>query len=428
MSPANPLSALRRSFERRFPPRAVNFWCHVTEGAFASFGFELTSAAVTFPVIAQALGASSTQFGLLSAIGGLSFLAPLFLARRVERARHKKRLVLLLGLGQRAPYLLVPALLLLLGRRAPTACLFSIAVVNLLAALAVSVLVPPWMDLLAETVDKTRVGRLFGYRNTFSSLMGVAAGPVSALIVASLAFPGNFAAVYLAALVAVSLSWAIFAMVDEIPEEAVETAQPSGLSYYLELAGRMWRDRPYLWFLAYQLVSRVGFLAVPFYTFVAKKYHGVSASFAMGWLITTTHVARIIGNIPLARLAERVGYKRVIQLGTVLQAAAALLAAWAPSGGWFVPVAFLSALGLTAKTVAGAPFMMTVSPTGRRIGYMSLSSLLVAPVGIVLASVAGAAIDRLGHGVVFTLAALLLVGSCAVLEQSRPQAAPGTAT
>lgn len=44
--------ALRRRFERYLPAPVVNLWCHILEGAFASFGGELIETGVVLSVLA----------------------------------------------------------------------------------------------------------------------------------------------------------------------------------------------------------------------------------------------------------------------------------------------------------------------------------------------------------------------------------------
>ena len=127
--------ALRRRMDGWVGAGTGNFWCHVLEGACASFGMELVASGVVFPVLAAALGASPALVGALGALGGLAFLAPLFVAHRVESVRRKKRLVLVLGIGQRLPFLVIPVLLFFVAESAPRACLLSIALVNLTAAM-----------------------------------------------------------------------------------------------------------------------------------------------------------------------------------------------------------------------------------------------------------------------------------------------------
>lgn len=55
-------SPIRRYAEKYLPAGAVNFWCHVIEGTFASFGEGIVAGAVVFPILAASLGATPVIF------------------------------------------------------------------------------------------------------------------------------------------------------------------------------------------------------------------------------------------------------------------------------------------------------------------------------------------------------------------------------
>lgn len=153
---------IRARLEKFLAPRTVNFWCHVTEGAFASFGEQVVSQAIVFPVLATVLGASPFLLGALSSMPKLSFIAPVVAVGVAEATRRKKKLVLLLGLGQRLPLLLIGFCLLALAGSSGYLCLILISLLMLLRSISVSLLAPPWIDLLSETIPRRSVGRLFG--------------------------------------------------------------------------------------------------------------------------------------------------------------------------------------------------------------------------------------------------------------------------
>jgi len=415
------LISARRFLDTRLTPVRANFWCHVVEGAFATFGGELAGAGVVFAVLAARLGVSPSGFGFLSSLGAFSFLAPLLFAPRVEATRHKKRLVLLLGIGQRLPRLLVAGLLVALAARHPFACLLAIALVNLGGGLATSVLVAPWMDLVAETIPPDRHGRVFGYRHAISSTLGLAAGPAAGVILAVFVFPWNYATLYLASFALMMVSWFLFALVDELPDHAAPPPRRRAPHYFRELFTVLRADPTYHWFLLHNLVNRVGSAAAVFYPLVAVRFLGMKPAFAVGAWIAALSAARILGNLSLAPLADRVGHKRVLNLGAAARAAAAVLAATAPSGMWYIGVAFLLGLGGAAQTVSGGPFMMRVAPRGRRIGYQTVSMTIMAPVGMAVAVGAGFGLTHAGWSVPFLAGAVLILASQLALERCRPR-------
>jgi MFS family permease len=413
--------ALRAKAEKRFSPASINFWCHVSEGAFASFGFALVSGGFIFPVIATQLGASPFMLGVFNSMMGFTFLAQLLFAHRLESVPRKKHLVLMLGIGQRIPFLAIPLCLLALATHAPMVCLALITAVNVVAGFLVSLLVPPWMDLIAETIPQNRVGRLFGYRNSISSAMGLFSGMISYALIAYYAFPANYAMVYFVSLVSVMISWLLFAFVDEIPPGASAREKQTASDYHRELFSTLKGDSVYRNYLAYQGISRIGFAAMFYYSVVAiSPKYGVSPAFAAGVYATLSAGAQIAGNLFFPMLGEKVGHKRLMGIGTVFHAVAALTAAYAPSGNWFMAAVLLSAFGGAAQAVSGPPFMLRVAPRGKRIGYMVLASVVLAPVGMAASPIAGYILQEMGSNFLFGMASAAILASLIPLERCNP--------
>ena len=112
-----------RHFLERFAPSAkVNFACHLAEGVFASFGGSIVGG-VVLQLLLTELGYSMATLGFLTSMGLAASLLQFAMAPAVEPVQRKKRLVLLLGVGQRLPLLLIGLAALFFGRTAPGVCL-----------------------------------------------------------------------------------------------------------------------------------------------------------------------------------------------------------------------------------------------------------------------------------------------------------------
>ncbi len=412
--------AVRRRAERLIPAAVINFWCHVIEGAFATFAGELVSGGVIFPLLAAELGATPAQFGLLAPIGRLAFIAPLILAHRMEAAVRKKRLVLLLGIGQRLPLLFIAISLWALAARWPMGCLIAIACCNLATGFIVSLLVGPWMALIGETIPEHRVGRLFGYRNAISSALSVFAGFACLGIISSFAFPGNFTMLYGASFGFMIVSWLIFGLVDEIPVESAPKEGGTAREYFRSLLGALKKDVCYRRFLVYMGISRLGFAANIYYVYAAYEQPGATAGFIAACLITGTAITKVGGNLLFPKACDLIGYKRTLELGVALHAGAMVTAAMAASKEYFIVVALLSGLGMACQTVAGPAFSLQVSPPGRRVGYSMMSMVALLPVGLTAVPLAGFLVGPIGYSGVFILGAAIVLSGLLVLERCNP--------
>lgn len=416
----NMTGSIRRQIERYLPAPKANFALHLAEGILASVGSGLVGG-VILQVLLQELGYSMATLGFLSSLGILASVLQVVAAPSVESVRRKKRLVLWLGVGQRLPLLIIALALFVAGKREPALCLTLIAAAQVIGGLSVSVLVAPWMDVVAETVPAEWTGRLFGLRNSIASALGIATAAVNAVVLAKIAFPGNYVLLYILAFLLMVLSWLLFALVDEIPKTAVRPKPVKATAYYRDLLLVLRDDIHFRWYLAYQVIYRVGVAASGFYAMYATRHYGVSPAFAVGAFVTASQSAAILGNMGFGAVAARIGYKRTLEAGAVFQAAALCTAGFVTSGYGFVAVMALTGLGNAANSVGSLPFTMRLFPRGRRVGYMALSTLVMLPVGILVATGTGVLLDAIFArtfilGAAITLASLLALERCRVAE------------
>jgi len=394
--------------------RTANFWFHVTEGAMATFGGGLAGGSV-FAVLVLTLGGTATTLGTIGSIASLSLLAPLLLAPRIEATRRKKRLVLWLGLGQRLPLLLTAGLLALLASRSPIACLYAIGVLGLARGVVDSLLVPPWQDLIAETIPIDRVGRLFGFRHLLANVLRLPSTLLCAGVIALFAFPLNFELVYLLSFAAMMVSWLLFSRVDEIPPSAAPAPRLRTVHYFRNLIAAVRDDRNYRRYLLYSAAARATAAAGMFLPLVAVQHYRMGEAEVVALAGVLTGIPMIAGSLLLPFVGERIGPKRMLALAVVVRAAGLAVAAVAPSGPVFVVAFFVLGLAGAATTVAGPPFMMRVFPRGKRIGYMALSGVVTAPIRIASPVVLGLAVTALGHSIVFGVAAVLVLTALPLL-------------
>lgn len=416
--------AIRSRIEAKLPPKVANFWCHVTEGAVGSFGSGMVGREV-FPVMVTALGGSALALGLLGTIQSIRFLPQLIFAPAIEAVRRKKLLVLALGLGQRLQMLVVVGFLVVLGLRNPIACLWGIAGARFIAVFLESLSTPAWTDLIAETVPHERLSRLAGFRDFFASLTKMGAAPVCALVIAAVALPHNYALLYLLAFAAAMGSWALFSLVDEIPKSVAPKARLNHASYFRKLIPALRNDGNYRNFLFYMAVEKGFDEVVMFYSAAAITLHNMPKYYVAPVALAAVGGASMICNLLLPFVAEKVGVKRLLSASLVLRAAAALVAALAPGWWWFVAVFAMGGAGLAARNVAGIPLMMRVYPSGKRIGYIALGSVVIAPARMLSPLAAGLLVNYVfGYRWFFALVALILVAALLPLSRCNPTPLP----
>jgi MFS family permease len=417
------LHRLRQALDRRLSPARANFACHVVEGAFWTFGDTLIGVGTVLPLLVVGrLGGSNTYLGVIQALLGVTFLAPLFIAPAMEAVRRKKRLVILLGIGARLPSILIIAALLLFGVDSPRLVLLVIAVALVIKSVSIKVTIPPWYDIVAETLPDNRVGRMFGFRHSLSSVMGAASGPACAAILAHLAFPGNYAVLYAASLVALLVSWAVFAMVDPVPAHVEAPERQRYGPYFASLLDVLREDHAFRYFLLYRFISAASLAVAPFYAVAARSYHRMSEPLVAGSLILAQKLAMICGAFVGPLVAERIGRRRVIRFVALAGGVGMLAAGFAPRGSsaLFVGAVFFLSTGQTAEGICRVSLAVSLYPRGRRVGYSTLSMIAFGLAMTVFSPLAGWVMDNWGHTMLLYIATAAVCVSLVPLYFCRP--------
>ena len=422
---------IRQLLDRRLDRVRANFWCHVARGAFTGSGYGLITGSDFLAVLVTVLGFQPAVLGMLAMIPGLAQLAQLLAAPGVEAARRKKRLLLHLDLCKWLPLFVVCTSLALFGKDTPAAALVVIAAVSFVGSIAISVMVAAEFDLIAETVPNHLTSQIFGFSNAASSALGLGLAAVVGVLLARVAFPLNYASVYLISALLLSVSWFALSQVDEMPHTAVPKSRQSLPEYFRDLSKVLRNDGRYRAYLLYESVRKVGVYAGVFYAMVAVKHHGLDPAFAVGMFIAARQIAAMTGYVGFPLLAAKIGLRNVLAIGVVLYAVAAFVASVAPSGMWFVAIIFMDGLGGATTVATGTAFAMRIYPSHRRVGYTTLTSLVFTPYGILLPVVFGFAIQTFGYVHVFWISAALLLLSLLPLsrcveEEEGGQSRPGS--
>ena len=143
-------------------------------------------------------------------------------------------------------------------------------------------------------------------------------------------------------------------------------------------------------------------MVLPFTQIFAHEIKGAQG-YVLGAMVAGSAVTPLVLGIPLGRLADKIGRKKVIFLTAPLFWASNLLLVWSPNSGVLILAGVLQGFLYVYLTIAGAMSVELVPPEqmGRWIGVMRFFRLLLAA-GV--AYLAGAIWDRLGPQYVFLIA------------------------
>jgi MFS family permease len=376
-------------------------------------GLAFLDSATVLPLLLTRLGATSTTIGAVQAVQTLSLmLPPLFAAHWIYgRARHKRFLVTVCGIG-RAGLLTLLVALLLWGRTRPGLVLAWFFVVYALFWATDGASQVSWLDIIAKTIPARARGRLFGTMQVLGGLLAAGAG----LVVQAVLRPGRFPfPLEFALLLAL---WCVGAAVSQIalvllrePDGAAATKKPALWAHLAQAPGFLRDHRRVTQIIGIRFLLSGATLAVPFYMLFAREHLGVSEATA-GLYLTAQKVGEIATGALWGYLSDRFGPAiglRAVGAGVLCAPLLALLAAYGQA--WLFPLVFvvLGGTGVGVWILANSALLEAVADHERPFA-VGVASLCQTPTA--LYAVAGGSLLHAGlpYPALFALTLLLTAG------------------
>lgn len=353
-----------------------NYAMHVADGGLFMGSQAILNANTVLTTAIAAFGGQPWLISLMPVMMMLGVSAiPLFTAHRLDRLSRSMPLLLVTGVGQRLPILVIGLVLLAYPDRFPLLCL-TIALGHLLAGVCCGVGLPAWQELFSQTVPARRRSSVFANRYLIGSIMGLAGGWVVKRTLADHPGAVGYGFLHLYAFGLLVLSYALFAALRETPR------QPSPTRLHLSLLDNL-RAVPglvirYPQFGTYLVVSAMAngaYLLAPFLAIHCLSALGRPASY-VGVFVAAQMTGGVTGNLLAGWLGDRHGAKRVLLLSQValLATAAGALVAGTEMICWavFFGLGFVDA----SRRVGGGTLVLEIAPGERRATALAIASLV----------------------------------------------------
>ncbi len=428
--------------ERKEPaiaPRADhrrNVLAFIGDYLFFGGGASFAGQATVLPSLVRTLTDSAPLAGLASTLASGGWLIPqLFAANLIAGLPRLKSAVLVPAIVGRVLFLLIPVSLLLLAPGHPVAALAVLFSLYFLFWALDGVASVSWLDLMGRLLSPQERARMISAGQAGGGILGVGAGLVVTVVLASqrLSAPGNYALLLALGGVAFALSAASFAFVREQPHVSDGRPLP-WRSYFRRLFGVIRGDHAFRRVVVAQLALGAWGLALPFYVLFGRDRLGFPPS-AIGVFTVFQVTGGIAAALAMGRLAERRGSRSVMRLWGVLATLTPIAAIAFPLFAAAVPAAARQFLYAVVFLVVGAQgnanmagfisWVLEYAPVAQRPMYIGFANAL-SGTSLVMPIVGGLIVTVAGYPALFAVAAAIpFAGLLLTLRVAEPRHRPG---
>lgn len=391
-----------------------NFVVLATDYGFFGLGMTFASQSTILPAFAERLGASNLLIGAIPSVMTLGYtLPPLFFANYTERLSRKLRFILTYTIWERAPLLALAGAAYFLAERSP-----GLAIVALLLALAAisgvgGALMPAWMDLIGKVIPTDYRGRLFAFGSTFAAGLGLGGAVLAGYYLEAFRFPDNYALCFATGFACLAVSFVFLALTVEPEVRSGKPHVPLG-TYLRRLPVILSKDRNFTWYLVSRSVGVLGATANGFYTVFALRELG-APEWQVARFTFVLLAAQTIANVAFGYVADRLGHKPVLLIGSAAVALGNAVALGVGSVEGIYLVFACVAVGMAAIAVSALNMSLEFAPLADRPTYIGLASTLMAPVAFASPLLGGFLADSAGYRAVFAVAGLFAVLSLVLM-------------
>lgn len=378
-------------------------------------GDSFLSASTILPVFASKLTDSPLVIGLIPALLNAGwFLPQFFMTSLVARQPRKLPMVGWLTAIERLPFLGFCLLALSGDRLSHTAAIAIFLALIVWRAVSSGVVALPWQELMAIVIPSSHRGRYFGYSHLLGEVAGIVGAGVAAYFLSSLAYPGNFALIFLLGFLCTVVSF-VFLMSTAEPHIPPSAHTPASNRPSLRQATAILRGntnfRTFLLSrsLSYMGIMASGFLAV--YAVERFRLPDEQAAIFTALLL----VGAMIGFAASGWAGDRWGHKVVLVCGGFLWTMALLVALLAPSTGVYYLVFVLVGISNGTAIVADLNIVMEFGRAAERPMYIGLARTIMGPALLVAPMIGGWIAQVGGYPLMFAVSLAFAVAGLLLL-------------
>lgn len=361
-----------------------NYWLNVWDGALFTTAMTLLPVTILLPAYVKTYFTDNVfLINLIPALHIFGFTAPqILMARHIESLTHRKKIMLITGLFQRIPWLLLGLSLLIIPAQSKQVHLALFFIFFAVYAVSSGINVPVWFDLLGKLTAPDRRGRLMATRQTIGQGLGIGAAFLAAMILRRSHFPLNYSILFLLFFALTSLSLFLLIFLDEHPSKEIKKKEK--FNHYLKtLPSLLRKDRNYIHFLIASsilaLAAMQGGLVTAYGidTFELETKHHILA-----YITALTSGTGMVTLYIFGWLGDKYGHKLNLALSGFFTVLSMAFLLFFKNLTAFTVSFILMQLSVSTGVVSRTGIMLALCPERDRPTYVSLKNTLTAPISL----------------------------------------------
>ncbi len=308
--------------------------------ALLAMGMALTQPTTVIAAFVSDLTGSTVWVGGLTTLFTVAATLPqLLVARWIEPWRRKKSVLLAAIYARVLSWGLLAWLISSIGADRPQLLAWVLVGVLGVFYFAGGMGGVPYTDIIGKVIPKERRGAFFGGKEALAAPLAVGAAFGAKHILATVAYPNNYALLFALAAVALLLASFGFVVIRE-PDGALREKKSLRWAAFYGQMRKVAKSLNVLILL--QILTGFSMMSMPFYVVFAKRQLAAPVS-ALGLFLLAQVIGGVLSNLLWARLVDRLGSRKMLAVCASMSMLTPLLAIVGARWGWqgILPAVFL---------------------------------------------------------------------------------------
>ncbi|MBT7600803.1 MAG: MFS transporter [Anaerolineae bacterium] len=391
-----------------------NFFVNIMDAGFWFFGDSFVAAYTIMPVFMSTLTDSPILIGLIPALEGAGwFLPQLFLAKHLEGKKRRLPITLKLGLLDRLPFLFLAIGTFFILKVDPKVAIILFLVVYVIKTFSSGLAALPWQELIATVIPVSHRGRYWGFALTSGKLMGMIGAIIAGFMLANIAYPLNYAYMFLVGFICASISY-LFLSMNKEPEINRQPSTKNG-NIWGRIKEVLGEDKNFRIYLINRAFVFSSFMGMAFITVYGLEKFNLPISYSA--IFTGVMLAsEVVGYGIWGVIGDKDGYKRVIEYSNLFLIVG-LFALLFVESVWGLYIVFgIISFAHSGELIADQNIAMEFSSETDRPTYIGMSKTLTGPFLLIAPVLGGVLVQLWGYPTMFMTALIISMVAFVVIK------------